>query len=199
MLQFNALDCADLSTPSDVYTNENHVLRVDTSVDCDSAAYKNFAVVNWLLIVIYQSVPLVWFCLLWRVRHLLDPMGYENSTKQHEPTALEAKNGELNDSGRKPAGNWVERISVSTGLRSSVGQLRSSQLGGHASSSRDVKKLTEEELVTKERLRLDAEERAAEVIVLLSSGRDYWDNICLVSTVTVVIIYCQNHCIYELF
>ena len=104
MLQFNALDCADLSISSDSYTNENHVLRVDTSIDCDSTAYKNFAVANWLLIAIYQSVPLVWFCLLWRVRHLLDPMGYENSNKNPESSALEAKNGtgnsDLNGAGR---------------------------------------------------------------------------------------------------
>ena len=167
MLQFNALDCADLSISSDSYTNENHVLRVDTSIDCDSTAYKNFAVANWLLIAIYQSVPLVWFCLLWRVRHLLDPMGYENSNKNPESSALEAKNGtgnsDLNGAGRKKAGNWAERLSVSTGLRSSVGQLRGSHQGGHTSSSREVQKLTEEELVRKERLRLDAEERAAEV------------------------------------
>ena len=81
-LQFHTLDCVDLSTPADSNADQNHVLRVDTAVDCDSTAYKNFALANCVLIVIYQSVPLVWFCLLWRARHLLNPVGHDYSLSE---------------------------------------------------------------------------------------------------------------------
>ena len=62
MLQFHALDCVDLETPASALdTQPDCVLRVDTAVDCDSEAYLRFSVANSLLILVYQSVPLVWF------------------------------------------------------------------------------------------------------------------------------------------
>lgn len=171
MLQFHALDCVDLSTPADYFVEHGNVLRVDTSVNCNSTAYKRFFVANSLLIVIYQSVPLVWLCLLWRVRHLLDPMGYSKSVGNPEHSEFEFNDDssnldisdELDDSGRKSTINWLERLSHSTGLRPSENQLRSSR-----TSMASTKRLTEKELIAKERLRLDTDKRATEVIIHLN-------------------------------
>jgi len=167
MLQFHALDCVDLSTPADYFIEHGYVLRVDTSVDCNSNAYKNFVVANCLLIVIYQSVPLVWFCLLWRVRHLLDPMGYAKSARHPEVSELDVKNDsefvdsdELGESDRKGTRSWLEQFSQLTGLRSSVNQARISQ-----AYINDSNKLSEKELAAKARLRLDTDKRATEVVI----------------------------------
>ena len=65
--QFRALDCIPVSSESEL------VLRADTSVDCNSRAYKSFWVANVLLIAVFQAIPLVWFALLWRHRRRLDP------------------------------------------------------------------------------------------------------------------------------
>lgn len=160
----------NLSTPADYFIKHGNVLRVDTSVDCDSTAYKNFLIANCMLIVIYQSIPLVWFCLLWRVRHLLNPMGYDKSLKHPEVSALVAKNDsgylgasdEMDDSGRKSGSYWFERFSQSISLRSSVSHLRSS-----GASIFGKKKLTKKELIAKEQLRLNTDKCVTEVNMLL--------------------------------
>ena len=65
MMQFQGLDCETLG--------ELTFLRADSSIDCNSPVYKSFLVVDSLFIVAFQSIPLVWFVLLWRVRGLLNP------------------------------------------------------------------------------------------------------------------------------
>ena len=59
MAQFAALSCVQLEDGSSY-------LRNDTSVDCQSADYRTFVALDGCLIALYQSVPLVWFVLLWR-------------------------------------------------------------------------------------------------------------------------------------
>jgi len=68
MLQFTALECTDLADGSSY-------LRVDTSISCHSNAYKNFLFVDGILIFIYQSVPLIWLFLLYRIRDRVNPQG----------------------------------------------------------------------------------------------------------------------------
>ena len=67
-------------------------MRYDTSIDCDAEKYKSFLALDILLIAVYQSIPLVWFVLLWRHRKHLNP----------EPTdpllpATDDANGEEHD------------------------------------------------------------------------------------------------------
>jgi hypothetical protein len=150
-LQFHALECVDLSNPADSHIEQNYVLRVDTVVDCDSNAYKHFVLANSLLIVVYQSVPLIWFCSLWRVRHQLNPAYYTNSMNGHE-TCVESSSCRNSDDdsvkdGRKSIRKFVERISH--GLRHSAGQLRSSHKVQSASSNRRAKNIADEALVAK--------------------------------------------------
>jgi len=47
---------------------------VDTSIRCDSARFKAFEVVDVLLILVYQTLPLIWAVFLWRERHRLQPV-----------------------------------------------------------------------------------------------------------------------------
>jgi hypothetical protein len=68
MLQFTALECTDLADGSSY-------LRVDTSISCHSSSYKSFLIMDGFLIVIYQSVPLLWFVLLYRIRDKVHPKG----------------------------------------------------------------------------------------------------------------------------
>ena len=75
-LQFRAMDCQTM--PHD----GSSFLRVDSAIDCNTPSYKFFSTVVALGIVLYQSIPLCWLVLLWRVRHDLNPPG------QSEQSAL---------------------------------------------------------------------------------------------------------------
>ena len=70
--QFQALDCIPFSHDNRRY------LRLDTSIDCESEAYRSFQALVVLLIVLYQLIPLVWFLLLLRVRKSLEPITSNN-------------------------------------------------------------------------------------------------------------------------
>ena len=61
-LQFRAMDCQTM--PHD----GSSFLRVDSAIDCNTPSYKFFSTVVALGIVLYQSIPLCWLVLLWRVR-----------------------------------------------------------------------------------------------------------------------------------
>jgi hypothetical protein len=65
--QFQSLDCVPYPH------NNGSFLRSDTAVDCKSAPYRQFRAAVAVFIVIYQSVPALWFYLLWRVKPLLNP------------------------------------------------------------------------------------------------------------------------------
>jgi len=58
--QFVGLDCV-------VLADGQSYLRADTSVDCNSSGYKQFVVVDACLIVVYQSLPLLYILLLFQV------------------------------------------------------------------------------------------------------------------------------------
>jgi hypothetical protein len=64
--QFKALDCQELA-------DGQTFLRADTSIDCHSAHYEEFVVVDYILITFYQCLPLLYVVLLFRVRHKLNP------------------------------------------------------------------------------------------------------------------------------
>jgi hypothetical protein len=64
--QFKALDCQELD-------NGDSYVRTDTSVDCNSDGYKEFVIYDSILIVIFQSLPLLYIILLCRVRDRLRP------------------------------------------------------------------------------------------------------------------------------
>ena len=63
--QFEALDCIDVAG--------NKYLRSDTTVDCNSARYAAFKVLDIILILSWMSVPLIWLLILYRKRHRLNP------------------------------------------------------------------------------------------------------------------------------
>jgi hypothetical protein len=65
--QLQALDCIPFSHDGSSY------LRVDTGINCDSAEYKSFVSSVGVFIGIYQSMPVIWFALLYRLRHQLNP------------------------------------------------------------------------------------------------------------------------------
>jgi hypothetical protein len=73
--QFRALDCVKLEDGSSY-------LRDDTSIDCQSFGYKRFAFIDSLLIILYQSVPLIYMFLLCRVREKLVPLSGEHETPE---------------------------------------------------------------------------------------------------------------------
>lgn len=54
-------------------------MKHDTNVDCDSPTYASFVITDLLLIIVYQSVPLVW-CLI-----LLQSRGFFNSLSDSRP------------------------------------------------------------------------------------------------------------------
>ena len=62
---FQALDC--------VHVVGEDYLRVDTSIDCSSAQYRQFRVLCISFIALYLSLPLLWLVLLHRKRHRLNP------------------------------------------------------------------------------------------------------------------------------
>jgi hypothetical protein len=67
MKQLQALDC--LEFPHD----GSKLLRVDTSVDCNSAAYQSFKQTTLVFVAIYQLIPMVWLRLLWARKEQLNP------------------------------------------------------------------------------------------------------------------------------
>jgi len=62
---FQSLDCISVAGGS--------YLRIDTGIDCEDGAYQRFLVPASFLLVIYLSIPVVWFVLLYRKRDLLNP------------------------------------------------------------------------------------------------------------------------------
>lgn len=58
MKHFQALDCIPFNHDGSSY------LRVDTAIDCDSSSYQAFRTAVLLFLVLYQSVPLLWFVML---------------------------------------------------------------------------------------------------------------------------------------
>jgi hypothetical protein len=67
MMQFEALNCVSLK-------HGGSFLRADTSISCDSKSYLNFKALLIIIILVYQSIPLVWLLLLWRLRSHLNPL-----------------------------------------------------------------------------------------------------------------------------
>ena len=61
MIQFQALECKTLDR-----TSGRSFLRVDSSIDCDSQAYKRYRLAIFLFIFVYQSFPVFWLILLRR-------------------------------------------------------------------------------------------------------------------------------------
>jgi len=59
-LKPKALDCVEVSG--------NLYLRVDTSINCGSATYGAFKVLDIILVSVYMALPLVWLLLLWNER-----------------------------------------------------------------------------------------------------------------------------------
>jgi hypothetical protein len=81
LVQFESLDCAVLQPSGLVY------LRAYTNIDCNSADYKRFRALVVLLMVIYQSIPLLWLCSLRALRDKLDPRDDEGQ-RLHTKAAL---------------------------------------------------------------------------------------------------------------
>ena len=67
MVQFQALDCQTLSEVGASF------LRIDSNIDCDERAYKEFRVAVGLFVALYQAIPPLWLVLLYRKRHELNP------------------------------------------------------------------------------------------------------------------------------
>jgi serine/threonine protein kinase/membrane protein implicated in regulation of membrane protease activity len=105
MLQFTALECIDLADGSSY-------LRVDTSVSCNSNSYKSFLYIDGVLIFLYQSVPLLWFVLLWRIRDKVNPQGADKYRVKS------VKPGEKANRGRRV--NVTSTATSSSGLAASV-------------------------------------------------------------------------------
>ena len=65
--QFEALDCVTLA-------NDDRWLRKDTAVDCKSDSYRRtFRPIVIVLIMVFQSLPLIYIALLYSVRERLNP------------------------------------------------------------------------------------------------------------------------------
>jgi hypothetical protein len=65
MKHFQALDCIPFSHDG------SSDLRADPSIDCASNKYLNFRIHVAFFVVLYQSIPIVWFILLYRKRKKL--------------------------------------------------------------------------------------------------------------------------------
>jgi len=63
--QFQGLNCQSIRGES--------FLRVDTSIDCNSASYSHFRLINGLSVVIYMVIPSLWLYILWKQRRRLNP------------------------------------------------------------------------------------------------------------------------------
>jgi hypothetical protein len=48
-------------------------LKIDSSIDCNSTDYKKFQLVASCFVVLYQSIPPLWWILLWCKRSRLNP------------------------------------------------------------------------------------------------------------------------------
>jgi hypothetical protein len=46
-------------------------LRIDTSIDCNTESYRRFVFIDVALIILYQSIPLIWLYLLYSVKDSL--------------------------------------------------------------------------------------------------------------------------------
>jgi hypothetical protein len=68
MIQFQGLECKTLQKPDSL-----SFLHADGSVDCTSSSYLRFRAVDLLFVAIYQSVPLLWFVMLFKQRSKLNP------------------------------------------------------------------------------------------------------------------------------
>ena len=86
MLQFQSLDCDTLS-PS----NPKSFLRADSNIDCNSSSYKSFQAVVSVLILAYQSIPLLWLALLYRASSRLNPPEASSLAPGQADAALEAR------------------------------------------------------------------------------------------------------------
>jgi len=75
MVQFKSLRCTDYSNiiRSGASEHSGVFLNSDSSVDCQSKEHHNFILVITPLIVIYQAIPVLYYILLYRVRHKLNP------------------------------------------------------------------------------------------------------------------------------
>ena len=74
LIQFQALDCDTLE-----HTGESF-LRVDSNINCDSPDYRAFLVADVFFVLIFMSLPLLWWVLLWRERESLNPNGMRELT-----------------------------------------------------------------------------------------------------------------------
>jgi hypothetical protein len=74
MKQLQSLDCIPFPHDHSAY------LRSDTGIDCQSDEYEYFKSVVTFLIIVYQSIPIIWMVLLYRQRAALDPL-----TSNHDP------------------------------------------------------------------------------------------------------------------
>ena len=70
-LQCKALRCITLEHDGEIVGS---FLREDTSISCLSMSYKRFQAVVILGLLVYSSIPLMWFVILWRVRRELNPL-----------------------------------------------------------------------------------------------------------------------------
>jgi len=64
--QFQALNCLHLNKENMSF------LRDDSSIDCNSSDYLNFRSYLICFIIVYQSIPLMWFILLYQYKDKLD-------------------------------------------------------------------------------------------------------------------------------
>jgi hypothetical protein len=72
---FQALDCVEIA--------KKRYLRIDTSIDCDTAQFRMFTVLDSLFIAFYMAIPLLWLTLLWLNRDRLNPSSTAGSDKKH--------------------------------------------------------------------------------------------------------------------
>jgi hypothetical protein len=72
MKHFQALDCVPFKHDGSSY------LRVDTAIDCLSTDYKTFRLHILCFLFIYQSIPVMWFVMLFRIRKRLNPRNSED-------------------------------------------------------------------------------------------------------------------------
>ena len=70
-LQCKALRCITLEYDGGIVGS---FLREDSAISCLSPSYKRFQAVVILGLLVYSSIPLMWFVILWRVRRELNPL-----------------------------------------------------------------------------------------------------------------------------
>ena len=73
------------------------MLEIDPTVDCEGAAYRTFVVLDIVLIVLYQGVPIIWFIVLFNQRALLNPSSVE--TEREKEKKREKKRQKRDDAG----------------------------------------------------------------------------------------------------